>query len=93
MIDKNGDIYYYRWGDHTIHLLALSMLVDEYKLYCIKDIDYSHQDYRPNRKIPFLKRVIISTINFISQKIKYFRNKIIPSLRKTNKKRNFDDSG
>jgi hypothetical protein len=85
MIDQNGDIYYYRWGDHTIHLFALSMLIDEHKLQCFKDIDYSYQDFRPNRRIPFLKQVIVSTYNLIIQIIKNIKNKIILYLKKKNK--------
>jgi len=86
MIDQNGGIYYYRWGDATIHLLALSMLVGEAKIHYFKDIDYSHQEFRPNRKIPFLKRVIVSRINFFSQTIKYIRNKIVTYIRMVKKK-------
>lgn len=63
MIDQNGGIYYSRWGDHTIHLLALSMLADENKLHCFKDIDYSHQDFRPNMKTPFFKRIFKPSTN------------------------------
>ncbi len=86
IIDQNGGIYYYRWGDHTIHLLALSMLADEYKLHCFKDIDYSHQGFRPNRKSPFLKKVNLSSHNFIFQIIKNIKNKIICYI-EMNKKR------
>ena len=49
-IDQNGGIYYHRWGDAIIHFLALAMLVDKNRVYCFKDIDYSHQDFRPNKK-------------------------------------------
>jgi len=48
-IDQNGGIYYYRWGDHAIHFFALSMLVEEIKIHCFKDIDYSHGNFRPNQ--------------------------------------------
>ena len=48
-IDQNGGIYYNRWGDNVIHLLGISMLVDENKVYCFKDIDYSHGYFRPNQ--------------------------------------------
>lgn len=69
MIDQNGGIYYYRWGDHTIHLLALSILVNENKIHCFKDIDYSHQEFRPNRK------KIVSGNNFIIQLLKKMKLK------------------
>lgn len=52
-IDQNGGIYYNRWGDHVIHFLALSIFIDENKIYCFKDIDYSHQSFRPNKKKSF----------------------------------------
>jgi alpha 1,2-mannosyltransferase len=74
IIDQNGGIYYYRWGDHTIHLLALSMLVDENKILFFKDIDYSHQNFRPNRKFPNLMRLLTSGYNLIIQKLKNIRN-------------------
>lgn len=48
-IDQNGGIYYNRWGDAPIHLLAISIFVDEIKIHCFKDIDYSHTIFRPNR--------------------------------------------
>ncbi len=50
-IDKNGGIFYHRWGDHVIHFLALSIFVKKDKIYCFKDIDYSHQDFRPNASL------------------------------------------
>jgi len=79
-IDKNGGIYYHRWGDHVIHFLALSMFVDKNKIYCFKDIDYSHQHFRPNKKrlLTPIWKILLKSILFreFSEKL----SKVILSL-------------
>ena len=68
-IDQNGGIYYHRWGDHVIHFLALSMLVDQNKIYCFNDIDYSHQDFRPNKKTLVITILELFMKSILYQKI------------------------
>ncbi len=86
MIDQNGGFYYHRWGDAIIHLLALSILVSENKIHYFKDIDYSHQDFRPNRKFSFKSQAVLSNYIIINKAIKNIKNKIVRFSRKTNKR-------
>ncbi|MFX0072857.1 MAG: hypothetical protein ACFFAO_17405 [Candidatus Hermodarchaeota archaeon] len=74
VIDKNGGIYYNRWGDASIHLLAVSVFVDKNKVYCFKDIDYSHQDFRPNRKSYILK--ILTLRNYIRSSFNFSKKNV-----------------
>ncbi len=47
-LDRSGGIYKYRWGDHVIHLLAISMFVPENKVHRFSDIAYQHQGFINN---------------------------------------------
>lgn len=47
-IDRSGGIYKYRWGDHVIHLLAVSIFLPENKVHKFSDIAYQHQGFFNN---------------------------------------------
>lgn len=47
-LDRSGGIYKYRWGDHVIHLLAVSMFVSEDHVHKFSDIAYQHQGFINN---------------------------------------------
>ena len=47
-LDRAGGIYKYRWGDHVIHLLAISMFMPENKVHKFSDIPYQHQSFVNN---------------------------------------------
>lgn len=68
-LDQNGGIYYHRWGDNVIHLLAISIFLDEKKVHCYKDIDYSHGYFRPNRH--FRLYTLVKKYNLQKKLIKY----------------------
>jgi alpha 1,2-mannosyltransferase len=50
-IDESGGIYKYRWGDHVIHLLAVSIFLPENKVHRFSDIAYQHQGFINNYTI------------------------------------------
>jgi len=43
-LHETGGIYKYRWGDAPIHTLAVSIFLQQAKVYQFKDIAYQHQD-------------------------------------------------
>jgi len=45
-IDRQGGIYYHRWGDAPIKSIAVAMFVPRKKTYDFKDIGYIHQFFR-----------------------------------------------
>lgn len=47
-LDRLGGIYKYRWGDHVIHLLAVSMFICEDHVHKFSDIPYQHQGFINN---------------------------------------------
>ena len=47
-IDNLGGIYKYRWGDHVIHLLTLSIFAEKNKVFKFTDIPYQHQKFITN---------------------------------------------
>jgi hypothetical protein len=47
-LDKSGGIYKYRWGDAVIHLLAISMFLQENQIHKFSDIAYQHQGFINN---------------------------------------------
>ena len=59
-IDRTGGIYKYRWGDHIIHYLAISIFVSEQKLHKFTDIAYQHNKdiYNCIRKVSPLTKLI-----------------------------------
>ncbi len=50
-LDKAGGIFKYRWGDHIIHFLAISMFIPENQLHKFSDIAYQHQSFIYNYPI------------------------------------------
>ena len=50
-LDETGDIYYKRWGDAPIHWLAVKMLMDESKVWAVKDIAYQHNNWVKNLNV------------------------------------------
>jgi len=66
-IDRSGGIYKYRWGDHVIHLLAVSMFIPENQVHRFSDIAYQHQGFINNYTIELdkftkLKNLILKII-------------------------------
>ncbi|VVB92993.1 Glycolipid 2-alpha-mannosyltransferase [uncultured archaeon] len=67
-LDRSGGIYKYRWGDHVIHLLAISIFVPENKVHRFSDIAYQHQGFINNysmdpdnfRRLRNLKGIIMN---------------------------------
>ena len=57
-IDSTGGIYKYRWGDHVLHLLTLSMFVAENRVHKFADIAYQHKDFINNFTFPSPKNGI-----------------------------------
>jgi len=59
-IDRTGGIYKYRWGDHIIHYLAISIFVSEQKLHKFTDIAYQHNKdiYNCIQKVSTLTKLI-----------------------------------
>ena len=59
-IDKSGGIYKYRWGDHIIHHLALTLFMPEHKLHKFADIIYQHKEdcYNHKRKVSLLSKLV-----------------------------------
>ena len=47
-LDRIGGTYKYRWGDHVIHLLMLSIFAQEDQIHKFSDIAYQHQDFINN---------------------------------------------
>ena len=47
-LDKNGGIYYHRWGDNVIHWLGVNMLMDESKIWRVEDMAYQHNNWVKN---------------------------------------------
>jgi alpha 1,2-mannosyltransferase len=45
-IDRNGGIYYHRWGDAPIKSIAVSLFVPRDKTHNFKDVGYIHQFFR-----------------------------------------------
>lgn len=71
-LDKAGGIYKYRWGDHVIHLLAISMFVPESQVHKFSDIAYQHQGFINNYSIDSDKFNLMSKLkqNFITSFLK-----------------------
>jgi len=59
-IDRIGGIYKYRWGDHIIHYLAISIFVSEQRLYKFTDIAYQHNKdvYNYIQKVHVLTKLV-----------------------------------
>jgi alpha 1,2-mannosyltransferase len=57
-LDATGNIFYKRWGDTPIHWFGVNMLLEQEKIWCVKDIAYQHQAWiknlsaLPNKEIP-----------------------------------------
>lgn len=49
-LDKSGGIYTGRWGDNSIHLLGVSLFLEESKTHLFHDIDYIHYPIEVSRK-------------------------------------------
>jgi alpha 1,2-mannosyltransferase len=47
-LDQTGEIYYNRWGDNVIHWLGVNMLMDESKIWAVKDMTYQHNNWIKN---------------------------------------------
>lgn len=91
-LDRSGGIYKHRWGDHVIHLLAVSMFMPEDKVHEFSDIPYQHQGFINNYTIDVnmftrlkdMKQRIMAPIwklsNTLKRKSKLFRKliKLLP---------------
>ncbi len=75
-LDKTGGIYKYRWGDHVIHLLAISTFVPENQVHRFSDIAYQHQGFVNNYSMDMEKINIIRNLKnkFTVSALKVSRN-------------------
>jgi len=81
-LDQTGGIYKYRWGDHVIHLLILSIFAQENEVHKFSDIAYQHQEFINNYVVIkndnidiALSKKIKFVIYPILKLLKYFFNK------------------
>lgn len=44
-LDRNGGIYYERWGDAPIHSIAVALLADKNQLHFFDEIGYRHEPF------------------------------------------------
>lgn len=57
-MDATKNFYYRRWGDHNMHWLGVRMLMDDSKVWAVKDMAYQHNNWVknlnvfPDRQIP-----------------------------------------
>jgi len=70
-LDNLGGIFRYRWGDHIIHFITVSLFCPDKQIHKFTDIAYQHQDVYYNytlnisgfsKNISLLKKGILQTI-------------------------------